>query len=108
MISFLSRCWKSVASIVGIVAIIGGILALPTYIVTPADMKSLETKVDGKIQEFKKSMELDRNINRLNQVNDTLMKAKIQQRQYPKDKDIYEDVELLKKDKAILEQKIKG
>jgi hypothetical protein len=42
------------------------------------DLKKVEEKAVSSIQEFKKSMELDRDITRLNQVNDSLMKAKIQ------------------------------
>lgn len=108
ILEFLNRCWKGVATVISVVAIIGGILLLPTYVVSPADIVKVEQRIDSKIQEFKKSMDLDRDISRLNQVADSLMKAKIQQRQYPKDKDISEDVEVLKNDKAILEQKIKG
>lgn len=109
---FLSRCWRWVATVIGTIAIISGVLTIPTYVATPADLNKLKnevkTEVTGTIVEFKKSMELDRDITRLNQINDTLIKARIQQRQYPKDKDIAEDVENLKKDKALLESKIKG
>ena len=51
-------------------------------------------------------MELDRDINRLNQVNDSLMKAKILQKTYPNDRELKEDIEVLKKDKTKLQQRI--
>jgi hypothetical protein len=87
----------------GMIAIAGGIMTIPTFVATPADLKQLKEELTT---EFKKSMELDRNIVRLNQINDSLIRARIQQRQYPKDKDIAEDVESLKADKAEIQKQI--
>jgi hypothetical protein len=108
MIEYLQRCWKGLASIVGMLAVGGTILTVPTFVATPADIVKVKAEVAGTLQEFKKSIELDRDITRLNQVNDSLMKAKIQQRAYPKDKDIEEDIETLKEDKAKLQKRIEG
>ena len=106
MIEYLQRCWKGIASIAGMIVIAGGIMTVPTYVATPADLEKVKADTKQTIQELRKSIELDRDITRLNQVTDSLMKAKIQQRQYPKDKDLKEDIETLKTDKEKLQKQI--
>jgi len=42
----------------------------------------------------------------LNNVNDSLMKAKIQLRVYPKDVELKDDIESLKAEKAVIQERI--
>jgi len=93
-----------------ILFIMGALITFWTFnshFASSEDLKRAEEKTTASIQEFKKSMELDRDISRLNQVNDSLIKAKIQQRQYPRDKDLQDDIEELKSNKSKLEFQIK-
>jgi len=56
--------------------------------------------------EFKKSMELDRNITRLNNTNENLLRTRLLLMTRPNDKDLLEDYEILKKDKEKLQKAI--
>ena len=51
-------------------------------------------------------MELDRALNKLDRINENLIRLKIQQRQYPKDKEIAEDLEVLKSEKSKVQEQI--
>jgi biopolymer transport protein ExbB/TolQ len=106
MIEYIQRCWKGLATIMGMIALAGGIITLPTFVATPADIEKVKSETKQTIQELKKSIELDRDIARLNQINDSIMKAKILLRQYPNDKDLKEDIETLKEDKQKLQERI--
>lgn len=99
MIEFFRRCWKILIMVPVVATTIGGIALLPTYVATPADLKQLETKINDKI-------ELDRNLQKLNNVNENLYRVKAQKRQYPKDKEVQEDYENLVAEKAKLQEKI--
>jgi len=99
MKEFFQKCWKTLAMIPVVVTMIGGIAVLPSYVATPADLKSLETRVMDKI-------ELDRDLQKLNNVNENLYRVKAQRRQYPKDKEIQEDYESLVKEKTKLQRAI--
>ena len=115
--NWLKNSWKMALTIVTALGIITALAAFNAHYASSEDLQKAKTeaavnlekaKVETKaaIQEMKKSMELDRDINRLNTVNDSLMKARIQQRTYPKDKDIKEDIENLKKEKDKIQEKI--
>lgn len=117
IITWLKDCWKIVVTIIGAIGIISILVTFTSQYATSGDLDKVKAeaavnlekaKIETKaiIVEFKKSMDLERDITRLNSINDSLIKAKIQQRNYPKDKDIAEDVEQLKKDKAILQERI--
>jgi hypothetical protein len=86
-----------------VVGVVGGIMVLPSHVATPADLKQMKTEITT---EFKKSMELERDISRLNNVTDSLVKSKQQLRQYPKDADIAEEVEMLKAEKVKIQDRI--
>ena len=92
-----------VVSIVCALGIIGTIATFGSKLATSADLEKAKTEIKT---EFQKSMQLDRDIARLIFVSDNLTKARIQQRTYPKDKDIKEDVESLKADKAAIQLRI--
>lgn len=108
MIDFIQKCWKGVLSIVGILAVITALTGFYSTLATSADIQKVREEAKQGIAELRKSMELDRDISRLNQVTDSLMKAKIQARQYPNDKDIADDVKSLQFDKERLQKKIEG
>jgi len=103
MKNWLKDSWQMVVSIIGALAIMGTIVVFYSTLATSADLEKAKTEIKT---EFQKSMQLDRDINRLNNINDSLIKARLQQRTYPKDKDIKEDVESLKADKAAIQQRI--
>jgi hypothetical protein len=94
-----------------ILFIMGALITFWTFnahFASSEDLKRVEDKTAASIQEEKKSRELDRDISRLYNVTDNLIRARIQQRTYPHDKEIQEDVENLKAEKARLEQLIRG
>ncbi len=99
MIEYFKRCWKGLASIVGMFAVAGSLMTVPTFVATPADLKSLETRVMDRI-------ELDRNLQKLNNVNENLYRVKAQKRQYPQDAEIQEDYNALIEEKAKLQRTI--
>ena len=117
IIEFIKNSYKGVLSVVGVLGVIAFLSAFPAHFATSADLEKLKSesaasvaatdvRLKQEILQLKKSMELDRDITRLNQVNDSLIKAKIQQRNYPKDNDIAEDVESLKADRVKLQERI--
>ena len=106
MIPYLQTCWRGVLSIVGILAVITALTGFYSTLATSADIQKVRQENRESITELRKSMELDRDISRLNQVTDSLMKAKIQQRQYPADQDLQEDVRSLQTEKERLQKKI--
>lgn len=99
MIEFIQRCWKTLAMIPVVATVVGAIAVLPSHVATPADLKSLETRVMDRI-------ELDRNLQKLNNVNENLYRVKAQKRQYPKDPELQEDYEALIEEKAKLQRAI--
>lgn len=101
--NFLKNSWKMVVSIIGALAIMGTIVTFYSSLATSADLEKAKTEIKT---EFQKSMQLERDLSHLNNINDNLMKAKQQQRDYPKSKDIKEDVESLKAEKAAIQQRI--
>ena len=106
MMEYLKNTWKGVLAVVGVLAVITTLSTFRATLATSADLEKVKADTKQTIQELKKSIELDRDISRLNQVTDSLMKAKIQQRYYPKDKELQEDIETLKADKEKLQQRI--
>jgi hypothetical protein len=64
------------------------------------------SELHAAVTQLEKSMELRDNIYRFNQVSDSLMKTRIQQRDYPKDKGIQKDIESLTKEKEKLQKAI--
>ena len=99
MKEFIHRCWKSLVAIPAVIGVVGGIMAVPGYVATPADLKALKTEVIERI-------ELDRDLQKLNNANETLYRLKIQQRQYPKDKDIATDIDAVRAEKEKLQQRL--
>jgi len=122
---FLTDCWKctwkGVLTFAAVIAVIMGINSFFSSLATSAELdkvekrveknttlivEQMEKKTDAQIQQFRKSMELRDDINRLNQVNSDLMRTKQQMRQYPRDKDFKEDYETLKADKEKIQKRI--
>ncbi len=93
------RCWRGVLTVVGTIAIIVALVTAYNTFVTQSQLAAAEERIDKRI-------ELRDNIQRLNNVTDSLMKARIQQRDYPKSKDIAADIEELKAEKLRLQKQI--
>ena len=106
MIEYIQRCWKGILTFVGVLAVITALTTFYSTLATSADIIKIREETNSAIGQLKKSMELDRDINRLNQVNNSLMRAKILQKTYPNDRELKEDIEVLKKDKTKLQQRI--
>lgn len=101
--NWLKKYYKTV------LIIMGALITFWTFNAHFASSEDLQKEKNERtiaISEMKKSMELDRDINRLNSVNDNLMKSKIQLRTYPKDKEIKEDIENLKAEKEKIQERI--
>jgi len=106
IIDYLKFCWKGVLTVVGVLAVITALTTFYSTLATSADLVKIKEETNSAIGQLKKSMDLDRNINRLNQINDSLMRAKILQKTYPNDRELKEDIETLKRDKMKLQQRI--
>jgi hypothetical protein len=108
---FLCRSGKGVVTIVGTFAIIGAIIGAYTQIATSSDLEKVRQETKETIkqvgEQIQKSFELKSNIDRLNNINDTLIKARIQQRTYPRDEELKEDIDKLKEEKSKLEERIR-
>ena len=113
--------WKIILTLVGVIAAVTAINAFFSSIATSAELEKMELKLaqstivqiqqmekktESQIMQFKKSMDLDRDLQRLNNINENLMRTKQQLRARPKDKDLKEDYETLKADKEIVQQRI--
>ena len=103
---FIRNCWKGTLTIIGIIAIVTTLTTFYNTLATSADLNKVKTETQETIQQLKKSIELDRDITRLNQITDSLIRAKILLKTHPRDKDLQEDIETLKKDKTILKERI--
>src|SRR5450759_4344139 len=99
--NFLKDSYKMVVTIIGALVLIGTIVTFGSKVATSADLEKAKTEIKT---EFQKSMQLDRDISRLNSVNDNLMKSKIQSRSYPKDVEIKEDIKSLQLEKEAIQQ----
>lgn len=110
MINWLRDSWKIAISIVGGLAILGTLIAFNARYATSDDLKqtvqSIRTENSIAIQELRKSMELDRDIARLNMIMDNLVKAKLLQRQYPNDPEIKSEIDELKLEKEKIQKRI--
>ncbi len=93
------RCWRGVVTVVGTIAIIVALVTAYNTFVTQGQLAAAVKQQDEKV-------ELWINLQRLNNVTDSLMKAKIQSRSYPKDLDIKEDIKFLQLEKEKLQQLI--
>jgi hypothetical protein len=116
-LDFISGCWKLIVTVVGAIAIVVTVISFSSQIATSADIKRMESqtaasieqvekRAEGRQIQFKKSMDLDRDISRLYQIQDNITRQKQLIKQYPKDKELVEDYEQLKKEKAILQERI--
>jgi ABC-type phosphate transport system auxiliary subunit len=99
LLEFIQKCWKGVLTVAGVIAIVTTMTTFYSSLVTTSE---LNAAVDG----INKSIELRDNLRRLDNVTDSLMKSRIQQRQYPKDKDIAADIEALKIEKEKLQKAV--
>lgn len=121
IIDFIKKEWKLVTTVVGVLSImitLGGIdaryakTAETNEKINQVDVKKTEeikkakTEVTETIVELKKSIELQRDINRLESINDQLMKTKILIKTYPKDQELKTDYQELKDKKEKLQEKI--
>lgn len=98
-LEYIQRCWKGVLTVVGVLVVITALTTFYSTLATSADLEKVK-------DEFHKSMELDRALNKLDRINENLIRLKIQQRQYPKDKEIAEDLEVLKSEKSKVQEQI--
>lgn len=110
MMNWLKNSWKVAVTIVGGLAILATLITFNSRYATSEDLKqtaqSIRTENSIAIQELRKSMELDRDIARLNMIMDNLVKAKLLQRQYPNDPDIKTEIEELKLEKEKIQKRI--
>lgn len=100
MKEYFLKCWKGTALFIGVIT---AIVAFYGNLATSADLAQVK-------QEFKASMELDRNLNKLDRVNENIIRLKIQQRDFEGNskmqKAIDEDLKAATAEKAKLQEKI--
>jgi len=106
MIDYIKRCWKVVATISGALAIIVALSTFYASLATSEDLAQVRAETKAAISEFKKSMDLDRDIARLNQVNDAILQARLLLKSHPNDRDLIETLKALKQDKVKLQERI--
>lgn len=105
---FLKNIWKGVVSVIGILAVVTALVTFDARYAKPADIKMLKVEVAATLEEVKKSFQLDRDIQRMNNVTDRLMDTRQRLLQYPKDKGLKEDIENLTIEKKRLQNKLEG
>jgi preprotein translocase subunit SecF len=110
--NWLKNSWKMVATIIGALAIMTTLTTFYSNLATSDDVAKAKAEVKAEnsaaIQELRKSIQLNEDINRLDRINDNIIKAKIQLRQYPKDKDIKDDIKNLIQEKVKVKEKIEN
>lgn len=108
--NWLKDSWKIAISIVGGLAILGTLITFNARYATSEDLKQAEQRIRAEnsivVQELRRSMEIDRDIARLNMVTDNLMRAKLLQRQYPNDNDLKTEIEDLKLERDKIQKRI--
>ncbi len=108
--NWLKDSFKMVVSIVGALAIIATLIAFYSSLATSEDLNKAKAEIKAEnsvvIKELRKDIELKSDLDRLDRINDNLIKAKILQKTYPKDKEIKEDIKDLKAEKEKIKQKI--
>lgn len=114
---FIQKIWKGVALVASILVTVGIITAYDNKIAKSADLEKVkkanadaiaqaELKTDVKFTEFKKTMDLDRDIARMNQVNAAITQIRLLLKTHPKDKDLQDDLVDLKVEKSKLQERI--
>lgn len=110
IIEFIKGCWKGVLTVVGVIAVVITLNSFYSSLATSADLKQMKEEVKQyaaqSVMELKKTMDLDRDISRLDSITDSLIKARLQQRTYPKDQSIKDDVDALTMEKEKIKQRI--
>lgn len=106
MWTFIIASWKQITGIVGVLSIITSILVFDARYAKTAEVKALETNVVNTIQEVKKSIQLQQDVTRLDTVTDQMMKTKLLIKSYPRDKELQEDFDNLKKEKQRLQRRV--
>ena len=114
---YLTGCWQGVLTVVGVVGTIVVINSFYSSLATSADLNKVKESVkqakeeallytQQAVQQLKKTMDLDRDIIRLNNVNESLMRTKQLLKSHPKDQDLRDDLEMLKAEKTKLQQRV--
>ena len=96
---------KLIATVVGALAIITGAFTWDARYAKSAETKQLSATISETAQKVK-SIELQQALDKLNSINEQMIKLRILMKTYPKDKEIKEDYETLKQNKSIVQDKI--
>jgi len=101
---FFKRCWKGVITLVGVMAIITALSTFRSTFATSAELEQLKVETRQEIvqvkNEFQKSMELDRNLSRMNWINENITRVRLLLYSRPRDKFLIDEYNSLKAEKA--------
>jgi len=103
MIQYLKTCWKQVATVVGVLAIIMSIITFYATLAKTEDLKKVEAKVDATSQKVKEIV-VQQNVLKLNSISEQMIKTRYLIKSYPNDKEIKEDYKALQKEKEKAQQ----
>lgn len=103
MIKYLKTCWKQVATVVGVLAIITSIITFYATLAKTEDLKKLDVKVNATSQKVKEII-IQQNVLKLNSISEQMVKTRYLMKSYPKDKEIKEDYKTLQKEKEKAQQ----
>lgn len=109
--------WKGVTTIVGIIGVMTALVAFDARYAKSneiiqldnkktIEIKQVESNTVNTLKEFKKSLEMHRDIDRLNALNDRLMQLKLLMKTYPKDQELKEDYENIKAKRDKLQEEL--
>lgn len=121
--SWLKDSYKITKNIVGVILIAMALIGFWAYFATSEELKAVKAEaavnlekakleMKATIDSIQKRSDLKLDQDRLDRVNDNLTNARLQERTYPKKanpqgyKDVKEDIEKLKADKAVIQQRI--
>lgn len=109
--------WKVVTTIVGVISIMTALVAFDTRYAKSneivqldqkktIEIKQVESNTVNTLKDFRKSLEMHRDIDRLNALNDRLMQLKLLMKTYPKDQELKEDYENIKDKRDKLQEEL--
>jgi hypothetical protein len=106
LLEYIKGGWKIIVYITSGIGIIASLFVFDARYAKMYALEKMEKDVVVTIQEVKKSIQLQQDINRLDSITDQMMKAKLLMKTYPKDKDLKEDYESLKIQKDKIKQSV--
>lgn len=106
ILDYIKKCWKIVVTFCGVLGIMMGIFAFDSRYAKSQEIVVLEAKTASTIEEVKKTIQIQQDLMRLDNLNDQLLKTKLMIKTYPEDNELKEDYQNLQKEKINVKKKL--